>query len=120
MSDLALTFGNDIAFAPNGDLAMAFGPVLTEQRVLRRLLTNPGDYLWQLSYGAGLAQFVGQVGAATIISGVVRAQLAQESSVAATPVPQVTTASTAGGTFSMTLHYADVTTRQTIATALAV
>lgn len=118
MSDLALTFGNDLAFAPDGDLALAFGPVLTEQRVLRRLLTNAGDYLWQLSYGAGLAQFVGQTGATATISGIVRAQLAQESSVAATPVPQVAVASGAGGTFSMILQYADATTKQTIATSV--
>ena len=43
-----------------GDLAPAAGTLRGQQRVLRRLLTNPGDYIWQPGYGAGLGQFVGK------------------------------------------------------------
>ncbi|MEE3500197.1 hypothetical protein [Acidiphilium acidophilum] len=54
MADAGLVFGGDLAIDAGGDLALAAGSALTEQRVLRRLLTNPGDYIWQLSFGAGL------------------------------------------------------------------
>ena len=43
MVDLALQFGGDLAVGPTGDLELADGSVLTQQRVLRRLLTNPGE-----------------------------------------------------------------------------
>ena len=55
MPDINHLWGNDLAFSATGDLATADVPTLTQQRVLRRLLTNPGDYIWELDYGAGLA-----------------------------------------------------------------
>ena len=59
MPDLAHEFGADLQAGPTGDLALADGAALGRQRVLRRLLTNPGDYIWHPTYGAGLARFVG-------------------------------------------------------------
>jgi phage baseplate assembly protein W len=53
-------FGNDLSVASNGDILLTDGITLSQQRILRRLLTNPGDYIWELTYGAGLPQFVGQ------------------------------------------------------------
>jgi hypothetical protein len=113
MADLALQFGGDLSLAPTGDLAVTDGPALTEQRILRRLLTNAGDYIWQLSYGAGLGQFVGRPGVATAISGVARAQILLEAAVAATPAPVITTAAANDGTVTLTLRYADAATGQT-------
>jgi len=63
MSDLHHLWGTDLAISPTGDLATADTPLVTQQRVLRRLLTNPGDEIWSLDYGAGLARFVGVPGA---------------------------------------------------------
>ncbi len=59
MIDIFLEWAGDLSVGSTGDLALASGPDTTNQRVYRRLLTNPGDYLWQLDYGGGLAQFVG-------------------------------------------------------------
>ena len=47
MPDLSHEFGADLLAGPTGDLAVAAGAGLGRQRVLRRLLTNPGDYIWQ-------------------------------------------------------------------------
>ena len=33
----------------SGDISVVSGPLLGQQRVLRRLLTNPGDYIWQMN-----------------------------------------------------------------------
>ena len=113
MADLALQFGGDLSVGPSGDIALVDGAELTQQRVLRRLLTNGGDYIWQISYGAGLGQFVGQPGAPSAISGVARMQMLQEAAVARTPAPVITTALDAGGTATLTLRYADAATGQT-------
>jgi hypothetical protein len=45
---------------PTGSVTPSSATVEGEQRVLRRLLTNPGSYIWHLEYGAGLPQHVGQ------------------------------------------------------------
>src|ERR1700683_2907421 len=60
MADIAHQWGSDLEFGPNGDLAVVAGSDLGQQRVLRRLLTNLLDYIWQPAYGAGLAGLIGQ------------------------------------------------------------
>ncbi len=113
MADLNLTFGGDLAVGPTGDLALVDGVALAEQRVLRRLLTNPGDYIWQISYGAGLGQFVGQPGAPAAINGVTRAQVLLEAMVANNPAPAIDTALAADGTVTLSLRYTDAASGQT-------
>jgi len=113
MPDLVLQFGGDLAVGPTGDLLLADGAALTQQRVLRRLLTNPGDYIWQLSYGAGLGQYVGQPGAPAAISGVARAQMLLEATVAVTPAPVIGTVAGDDGTVTLSLNYTDAATNQT-------
>jgi phage baseplate assembly protein W len=113
MADLALQYGGDLAVGPTGDLALADGAVLTQQRVLRRLLTNAGDYIWQLTYGAGLGQFVGQPGAPAAINGVTLAQMKLEAGVATSPAPTVSTVAGTDGTVTLSLVYADAATGQT-------
>jgi hypothetical protein len=110
MSDLALQFGGDLSVGPTGDLALAGGTLLTQQRVLRRLLTNPGDYIWQLTYGAGLGRFVGQAGAPAAIAGVTRAQVLQEAAVAPSPPPVVAVVAGDDGTVDAALTYTDAAT----------
>jgi hypothetical protein len=113
MADLALQFGGDLSLGVTGDLAVSDGSTLTEQRVLRRLLTNAGDYIWQLSYGAGLGQFVGQPGGQAAIAGAARSQMLLEAAVAATPAPAITTTAASDGTVTLTIRYADARTGQT-------
>jgi len=81
--------------------------------VLLRLLTNPGDYIWQLNYGAGLAQFVGQPGAPGAISGVTRAQMLLESMVATAPAPSISANVGDDGRVILSINYADAATGQT-------
>jgi phage baseplate assembly protein W len=113
MADLAVQFGGDLSISPAGDIALVDGPELTQQRVLRRLLTNAGDYIWQLGYGAGLGQFIGQPGAAAAINGVARSQMLQEAAVARSPAPAVTTSVAVDGSVTLTVRYADAATGQT-------
>jgi phage baseplate assembly protein W len=109
LNDIYHQFGSDLLVGPTGDLATVTGTLLGQQRVLRRLLTNPGDYIWQLTYGAGLAQFVGQPAVAARIAAVIRSQIFQESAVAATPAPviDVQPAADGSGSIAVQVRYAD-------------
>jgi hypothetical protein len=113
MTDLAHQFGSDLGIGPTGDLAVVSGTVLGQQRVLRRLLTNAGDYIWQLPYGAGLAQFVGQPASVSRIRAVIRGQIFKEAAVARTPEPNVDVTVGDDGTVYVQISYADAQTGQT-------
>ena len=113
MPDLAHQFGADLQVSPTGDLEAVSGTMLGQQRVLRRLLTNPGDYLWQLDYGAGLAQFVGQPGRVGQIRAVIRSQVFKEAVVARTPEPLIDVQFDDTGTVYVQIRYADAATGQT-------
>ena len=113
MSDVRHQFGGDLAVGPTGDLASVDGAELGQQRVLRRLLTNPGDYLWALDYGAGLGQFVGQPADALRIEARIRGQMFREQAVARQPEPVVDVAFDATGTVYVHVRYADAQTGST-------
>lgn len=113
MADLFHNFGADLAIGPTGDLALSSGSLLTQQRVLRRLLTNSGDYIWQIAYGGGLAQFIGQPTSSGQISAVVQDQLTRESRIAKTPAPQISVTAQMDGTVTLNIGYADSATGQT-------
>lgn len=89
MTDVFHQWGSDLALGPTGDLAVVSGTLLGQQRLLRRLLTNPGDYMWQLDYGAGLGQFVGSPASPLHIRAVVRSQVFKETAVARAPEPLI-------------------------------
>lgn len=113
MADLALQFGGDLVIGASGDLAVAQAQLLTQQRVLRRLLTNQGDYIWQLGYGAGLGQFVGRPGVSDLVTGVIRTQLQLEPQILQSPGPSVAAGVADDGTVSVAISYVDAVTDQT-------
>jgi len=109
MNDIFLEWGADLGVGSTGDLALVTGSDMTNQRVCRRLLTNAGDYLWQLDYGGGLAQFVGAPADPPDIESVVRTQLALEAAVSPSPAPQVnvTVVDAANGYVVANITYTD-------------
>jgi phage baseplate assembly protein W len=113
MPDLFHQYGGDLLVGPGGDLATVETSQLGQQRVLRRLLTNPGDYVWNPSYGAGLAQFVGQPVNVARIRSVIRSQIFQESAVARQPEPTIDVQADVSGTVTVQVSYADSITGAT-------
>jgi phage baseplate assembly protein W len=107
MPDLSHEFGADLEAGPTGDLAVAQGAAQGRQRVLRRLLTNPGDYIWQPDYGAGLGRFVGSPAAPERIRAVVRSQIFREPAVARSPEPVVEVQADGQGRVFVAIRYAD-------------
>ena len=110
MNDLQHTFGADLTISPTGDLAVSAGTQAGQERVLRRLLTNPIDYIWNLSYGAGLPMMVGQPASATRISAIARAQMGIEPAVAVDPAPVSVVTVNPNGTVYLYIRYADADT----------
>lgn len=110
LTDLDQYIGSDVAASGTGDLQGATATLRGQERVLRRLLTNPGDYIFQPSYGAGLPQYVGRTADVAQIRALVRGQILLEEAVAKTPAPEigvVAIPSAAGGGYSIKIRYTD-------------
>jgi hypothetical protein len=114
MADLAQTWGSDLQVSASGDLLTSTGTQLGQERVLRRLLTNVGDYIWQLSYGAGLGGFVGQPVNTQRITAIARQQMYREAVVARSPAPVINVTSTPGGTVTLNIQYVDAPSNQPV------
>jgi len=86
---IASRWEGDLSAGATGDIAVV--PVQSEvqQRLIRGLLTNPGDYIWHTKYGAGLGSYVGERYSQNFIEGAVLNQLKFEPLVMATPAPSV-------------------------------
>ena len=84
--------------------------------MLRRLLTNPGDYIWDVGYGAGLSRFVGQPANVLQIQAVIRSRIFKEAVVARSPEPvidvQIAPAGAAGIVY-VHMRYVDASSGQT-------
>ena len=113
MVDVWHQFGGDLAVGLTGDLVLAGGAKAAQQRLLRRLLTNTGDYIWQMTYGAGLGSLVGQPSAALRIQGLIRGQIFNEASVARSPEPAIDVRADQGGVVTVQIRYADADTGTT-------
>jgi len=103
--------GADFEQDATGDLRVVYAPDEGRQRVLRRLLTNAGGYIWHLSYGAGLPAFVGQVVRQARLVAVIRTQMYRERAVLQSPAPDVQVANSLGSTtVTASIRYVDAST----------
>ena len=117
--DLAHWFGQDLNVAASGDLLTVDGVAKGTQRILRRLLTNPGDYIWHPDYGAGLASKIGQPFDAEACEALIKAQIYLEASVARSPQPVITVTEITNG-LSVSIQYTDNDTGQVVALSFPV
>lgn len=103
MPDLSQEWGGDLSLTSTGGLALTDGLDLTRQRLLRRLFTNPGSYIWEPGYGAGLGRFIGRPKDTAAIRAVILEQATQEETV--TSVTSVTVQFDGTSSLSLTLAY---------------
>jgi phage baseplate assembly protein W len=113
MPDANLLWGTDLDISATGDIATTTASALGMQRVLRRLLTNPGDYIWQPDYGGGLAQYVGVPADISAIKARIRSQIFMEAAVARLPEPAIDVQGTTDGSVYVSIRYVDSTSGQT-------
>lgn len=110
MFDINHYIGGDISTGNTGDLAKIDGTVKGQQRVLRRLLTNPGDYIWHTNYGGGLGQKVGTNATLDEIDAVIRGQMALEAAVAKNP-PALITLTPINNGLAVHIQYSDAVSK---------
>ena len=110
MPDIYEYVGSDIGTSPTGDLQPVSGSLQGQQRILRRLMTNPGSYIFQPGYGAGLASYIGKTTTEPQLQGIVQRQMLLEPSVAQDPAPVVGVSFTTDGTFTVNITYTDAQT----------
>ncbi len=120
MADIFHWWGNDLTFGATGDLLPVDGTVRGEQRVVRRLLTNPaangvsGDYLWHQDYGCGLPRFVGQPADVPAISALIRSQILMEAAVAPDPAPVITVTPILPSGLYVVIQYVDAPSQEPV------
>lgn len=111
LCDLNHVWSEDILTSPTGDLGVVSDATRSQQRVLRRLLTNPldangpPDYVMHPDYGAGLARYVGQAVDPGKLRALIRGQMLREDSVARNPQPQITVTNVDPTTISVYIRY---------------
>lgn len=110
MRDISHVFGYDLQIDATGDIALSAGTAHGQERVLRRLLTNPGGYVWNPTYGAGLSRFLGRPATPTRIAAISRAQMALERAVSMTPAPSIRVVAQPDGTVIESIRYVDAET----------
>lgn len=122
LSDLDHFWGNDLTVGNTGDIALVSGSTRGQQRILRRLLTNPGDYIFHPEYGGGLPAYIGKPVDIPKITGVVRSQIALEAVVAKSPPAQITVQQSASDftAFTVTIAYTDAFTQTPVVLAFSV
>jgi len=122
MSDISHFYGSDLEVSSTGDLSIADTTTTGEQRLYRRLLTNPpltdsagdtlasGDYTFHPEYGAGVPRYVGQPEKVSEIKSLIKKQVALESAVATSPAPTITLTAD-GNQLSAVIAYNDAETK---------
>jgi hypothetical protein len=116
VNDIFHVWESDLTTSATGDLAVVSGSISGQQRVLRRLLTNPRDYIWHIDYGAGLAGFVGVPANELQITAAIRSQIFQETAVAQTPEPVINVQVSPAGAWStvyVDIRYTDSLSNET-------
>lgn len=114
--DAYLNWGQDLSFSSTGDLLMTSGNMLSEQSVIRRLMTNPLDYIFAPTYGAGIPSYVGQdfsVDSFDTIQSAILNNMFLEQSVSQNPQPVIQFQTIQAGLF-VQINYTVNSTQQPI------
>jgi hypothetical protein len=106
MKDLNHYVGDDLSLSPTGSLSPVEGIERGKQRILRRLITNPGDYLFHPEYGAGLGRYVGALMNIPEIISLIRGQILLEDCVSKQP-PPVIAVTPSNDSLSVNISYTD-------------
>lgn len=107
--DAAHWWGDDLAVSPTGDIALADGIDLSNQRIVRRLMTVLGEYCWHNDYGASVPRRVGEPLDLTLVTSIIRSQIYFEESVSKEFDPEIEVVPILNGVF-VSIRYVDALT----------
>lgn len=121
VSDLFHWFGSDLDASETGDLRPVYTVEQGQQRIVRRLLTNPregadlpADYIWHQDYGAGLLRRIGDLLDLPKLTSLIRSQIFLEDVVARTPEPEIIVREIPTGGVHITIRYTDAPTKRPV------
>lgn len=114
--EIDLSWGGDFTITPTGDLLLAQDtPVeanATEERIIRLLLTNPGDDLFNVTWGVGLSGMVDENYSPQLQHQIVASianWLSQDAAVAQSPAPLISVNQVGYNTATVDVRFNDVT-----------
>lgn len=113
LSDLYHWYGGDVSSSATGDFQTVTGDTRSQQRIIRRLCTNPGDYIFHPEYGGGLPKLIGSNASVSDVKAIVQSQLKLEDSILQLPVPIVAVTSITAG-MQIQIQYTDALTRKPV------
>ncbi|GBR44229.1 hypothetical protein [Neokomagataea thailandica] len=99
-------YGDDLSVLA-GNVSFVSREEATKQRILRRILTNSGGYIWHPDYGAGLPQMVGSVVDEELISASIRHSLLSDVGVDSSRPIEVNIVQSSGGGVLCWVEYFD-------------
>ena len=111
MPDIYHYIGSDLTASANGDILTTDSLTLSQQSVLRRLLTNAGDYIWHPEYGAGLPALIGQPIDIAAVKSLILSQIFLEETVMKNPAPIINVTAIDNGMF-VELQYTEADSKQ--------
>jgi hypothetical protein len=106
--DTSQYFNSDWELDSRNDLLRAYQPTEGNQRIIRRLLTAPGQYVWHPTYGAGVGAFIGKGLSdkdANKLKATINAQIYQEPFVAQSPPAKITLQRSDNGLLCVIQYY---------------
>lgn len=110
MIDIYHWIGGDLAKSASGGIQETSGVELLRQRLARRFITNPGDYIQHPEYGGGIPRYIGKLASINEIKAVVLGQVLLEEKVSRATQPIVTISQISGTgsvTIDVTCSFAD-------------
>lgn len=81
MPDAMHWWDDDLQVSNTGDIALSDGIDLSNQRIVRRLMTILGEYVWHVEYGASVPKRIGDTLDLSLVESVIRNQIYLEEAV---------------------------------------
>ena len=106
--DISHEIGDDIRLDSTNDLAFVFDTDETNQRIMRRLFTNKGTYIWNAKWGASIPWKVGETLSLELYNLVVNevtAAVLEDEDVAKDPPPEISIKTTNNGLICYIRYY---------------
>ena len=119
LEDFDHLYGEDLKLSPTGGIATVSGFERSRQRIIRRMMTSIGDYIWEPDYGAGLPKQIGQLLNLSKIRGIIRSQMRLEPSVVNKPEPIIKVTQISGGV-AVTVQYVSLPDKQPVSLSFRV
>jgi len=106
--DIHHIIGSDILLDKSNDLSFVFDTNETNQRIMRRLFTNKGTYIWNAKWGGSIPWKIGEMLSLEVYREIVNevtAAVLEDDDVAKDPPPEIKIETTSNGLICYIKYY---------------